>query len=409
MNARPLSEQQQTNLVALDQGLHRHWHLGRNIVLGWSSAPRGILLLVVPHYVTATYLHHNPRIRPEDAPLVEPLARARDESERFIRGLLSGTRHLTADKLADIAHLMGAEPVHVRLPYPIEDSPTVDRHIDEMVRRYSISYETGRAVILFDIVGFSLYSPLEQVTQLNSLSYSLNSAHNKLLQMDIDVKFARSSTGDGFYVWSREGGMQANINLYHFMHLTLADNAMARLRAQANTTPQLKTAFHIGDYYKIFQPEGLHPTAYNYIVGDTTIELHRIINAARPGQIVIGDFRTRLPATDEDNDETPHTDLDTIGFIDTLQPTLAQFRGLVLSSERIESIKCYLTGDHVSGTRYNVRRHTVTDKHGVQRKVYNAKINIHREAGDPVFLGLRETDLDEIPSPGWASRRPSRH
>ena len=390
----PLSEHQHTNLVALDQGLHRHWQLGRNIVLGWSPATRGVDLLVVPHYLTATFLQQHPRILNEDAPLVEPFAHPREESEAFIRGLLSGTRRLESEKLADIATLMGATPIRVRLPYPIDDRPAVIAQIDDMIRRYSISYETGRAVILFDIVGFSLFSPLEQITQLNSLSYSLNSAHHRLLQRGIEVKFARSSTGDGFYVWSRRGGMQANINLYHFMHLTLADNAMARLRAQANTTPELKTAFHIGDYYKIFQPEALHPTTYSYIVGDTTIELNRIITAARPGQIVIGDFHTTLPDHDED---VRHRKLDTIGFIDTLQPTLSQFHGMTLSGERIAAIKCYLTGTRTGADRFDVRQHQVIDKHGVTRNVYNAKINIHRESGDPVFLGLRETDLAVLP------------
>ena len=390
-DTQPLSEHQHTNLIALDRGLHRHWQLGRNIVLGWSPTTRGIDLLVVPHYLTATFLHQHPQILNEDAPLVEPFAHPREESEAFIRSLLSGSRRLSAEKLADIATLMQATPVNVRLPFPVEDRPAVVAQIDDMIRRYSISYETGRAVILFDIVGFSLFGPLEQITQLNSLSYSLNSAHNRLLQMGIEVKFARSSTGDGFYVWSRQGGMQANINLYHFMHLTLADNAMARLRAKANTTPQLKTAFHIGDYYKIFQPEALHPTTYSYIVGDTTIELNRIITAAQPGQIVIGEFHTTLPDATQDHGEP--RPLDTIGFIDTLQPTLERFHGMTLSGERIAAIKCYLTGDRTGPESFNVRRHRVTDKHGVTRNVYNAKINIHRESGDPVFLGLRESDL----------------
>ena len=54
--------------------------------------------------------------------------------------------------------------------------------IEKMIRRYGINYVASRAVTLFDIVGFSLLTPFEQMTQLNSLSYSLNSAHAKMLE-----------------------------------------------------------------------------------------------------------------------------------------------------------------------------------------------------------------------------------
>src|SRR5690606_40569555 len=97
-----------------------------------------------------------------------------------------------------------------------------------------------RAVALFDIVGFSLLSPFEQMTQLNSLSYSLNSAQSKLLDKRIGVDFARSTTGDGFYVWNRDLDFDANVNLYHLMYLVLADNAIARRKAERNTVPRLR-------------------------------------------------------------------------------------------------------------------------------------------------------------------------
>ena len=43
------------------------------------------------------------------------------------------------------------------------------------------------------------------------------------------IAFARSTSGDGFYVWNRDEGLDGqNVNLYHFMHIVLADNAIAR-------------------------------------------------------------------------------------------------------------------------------------------------------------------------------------
>ena len=82
--------------------------------------------------------------------------------------------------------------------------------IDNLVKRYGISYVEDRAVALFDIVNFTLYSPLEQVTQLNSLAYSVNAAHSKMLTKKIDISFTRSTTGDGFYIWNRDRSIQAN-------------------------------------------------------------------------------------------------------------------------------------------------------------------------------------------------------
>ncbi len=109
-----------------------------------------------------------------------------------------------------------------------------------------MSYVPSRAVALFDIVGFSLLHPFEQMTQLNSLAHSLNSAHSKMLGKRLNVDFAHSGTGDGFYIWNRDLGVEANTNLYHLMHLVLADSAIARRKALGRTVPHLRAAFHLG-------------------------------------------------------------------------------------------------------------------------------------------------------------------
>src|SRR5690606_40114730 len=103
-------------------------------------------------------------------------------------------------------------------------------------QRDLLSFPTLRSsdLVLFDIVGFGLLHPFEQMAQLNSLSYSLNSAQSKLLDRKIGVDFARTTTGDGFYVWNRDLDIGASINLYHLMYLVLADNAIARQKAKGN-------------------------------------------------------------------------------------------------------------------------------------------------------------------------------
>ncbi len=116
-----------------------------------------------------------------------------------------------------------------------------------------------------------------------------------MLKKEIDISFARSTTGDGFYIWNRDRSIQANVNLYHFMHLVLADNAIAMSKSSASTTPRIRACFHLGSHYEFYQSEGLSPTIYSYIVGDVTIELARMIERALPGQILVGDFK--MPPT----------------------------------------------------------------------------------------------------------------
>ena len=227
------------------------------------------------------------------------------------------------------------------------------------------------------------------MTQLNSLSYSLNAAHSKLLNRKVNVNFARSSTGDGFYIWNRDIGVSANTNLYHLMHLVLADNAIARSKAQGRTVPLLRAAFHVGSCYEFHQAEGLNPTVFSDIVGDVTIELARMVERALPGQVLVGEFNAVLAG------DTPDTllQLDSVAFIDYAQINLTQLNGLELSGEAIQSIKCYLTGEPAADGRFSIRRLTIQDKHGLSHNVFNAKINIYRDHAAPILLGIEDRVL----------------
>jgi len=225
-----------------------------------------------------------------------------------------------------LASLLGVKPHRIALGEAIrQQRPWA---VEEIVRRYYVSRFDDRDVVLFDIVGFALGDPLTQLTQLNSLAYSINVAHERLRQRVANIDIARTTTGDGYYVWNRHSGVEANINLYHLMHLVLADNAIARAKSRPGIVPLLKTAYHIGSHYEFFQDEALRPTRYSYIVGDVT----------------------------------------------------------------------NLTGKQEREGRYSVTRYLIADKHGLRHAAYNAKINIFRENGRPIFLGLQES---EIGARGW--------
>jgi hypothetical protein len=381
--ANDMDLRQRSNLVHLERCLNAEWSLGQNSILSWCPLDDGILILVVPHFAIAEYTAASSR----DTTLPQKV------SGRFITELISGERQLSLTQMQKVARLLDVKPTQIALRQALTGHPVETQIIEKMIRRYGINYVASRAVTLFDIVGFSLLTPFEQMTQLNSLSYSLNAAHAKMLELDVGINFARSSSGDGFYIWNRDHGIDANVNLYHFMHLVLADNAIASSKSITRTVPKLRACFHVGSCYEFHQAEGLNPTMYNFIVGDVTIELARMIEAAYPGQILVGDFMADL--SNHDSDEThSQVNLDAARFLQRAQDNLSKLSGLELSGERVTAIKCYLTGEKLANGEFNIRRLNIRDKHGLTRTAYNAKINIYRNKAQPILLGIEDRKLE---------------
>ena len=384
--AQQMGLRQRSNLTHLETALRSHWSLGQNSILSWASLDQSILVLVVPHYAIAEYTAARDDNLP---PRVSP---------RFITELISGDRQLTILQMQKVARLLQIEPINIRLREPLTGSAVETQIIEKMIRKYGINYIPSRAVTLFDIVGFSLLTPFEQMTQLNSLSYSLNSAHAKMLEQDVNIDFARSSSGDGFYVWNRDDGLEASVNLYHFMHIVLADNAIARSKSAAKSVPRLRACFHVGSCYEFHQAEGLNPTTHDFIVGDVTIELARMIDAALPGQILVGDFMTDIESHTDTGTLRVEPNVDAVTFLERAQGNLSQLSGMVLSGDKVTAIKCYLTGEHMGAGQFNIRRLTIRDKHGLSRVAFNAKVNIYREAAQPILLGIQDRKL-QVSSP----------
>ena len=380
--AQEMGLRQRSNLVQLERALHAHWSLGANTILSWAALDEGILILVVPHYAVAEYTSPQNDDMP---PRVSP---------SFITELISGNRQLNFEQMQKVARLLEVQPIYIPLREALSGNSIETQIIEKMIRRYGINYVASRAVTLFDIVGFSLLTPFEQMTQLNSLSYSLNSAHAKMLDQDVSINFARSSSGDGFYVWNRDEGLEANVNLYHFMHIVLADNAIARSKSASKAVPSLRACFHVGSCYEFHQAEGLNPTMHDFIVGDVTIELARMIEAALPGQILVGDFLANL-ASEVEAHEVTQAHLDAITFLKRAQGNLSKLSGLEFSGERVSAIKCYLTGENLGGGEFNIRRLHIKDKHGLSRVAYNAKVNIYRDTAQPILLGIEDRKLPE--------------
>lgn len=371
----------QADLFHLDDILYELWALGRNIILVWAPCDKGMDLLVTPHYTIGEAITETQPGHGED----------KNGLKSFLHQIVSGPKMISRQRLGQAARLLDTTPRHVALPFtPGQALP--EATIDSLIKRYSITLVEDRAVALFDIVGFSHYAPLAQVTQLNSLSYSVNTAYSKLLDQDIQIRFARTNTGDGFYIWNRDRGIHSNVDLYHFMHLVLAENAVARDKTQRNTAPFLRTCFHVGGHYEFYQSEGLNPTTFSYIVGDVTIELARMSEKARAGQILMGDFKT--PMFDPDTGRS--VCVDTIDFIRRAHGRLSRLGNLVLGGDAIGAIRCYLTGNQGADGDYQVNRYLLSDKHGYTRRVYNAKVNIHRRRRPPIYLGIQGQELTDF-------------
>jgi len=376
-----LSVAEHRNLIDLDNRLHDLWALGENLVLGWAPDGNELALLLVPHYFIADLVKRS-------------TVNGSRQSRPFYREMISGKKRMGRQHLAQVAKMLEISDTRVQLLHELTGSVQESDAIERIVRRYSVNYAENRAVALFDIVGFSLLSPFEQMTQLNSLSFSMNSAHSRMLSKQIDIRFARSTTGDGFYIWNRDEGGNANTNLYHFMHLVLADNAIARRKSRSRAAPVLRTGFHVGSCYEFHQAEGLSPTLYSYIVGDVTIDLARMVEKALPGQIMVGEFNLNRQFV---KGTVPGLAcVDAIRFIDLAQDNLARLSGLELSGEPIRSIKCYLTGQPISGGGFSVRRLEIHDKHGLTHHAFNAKVNIYRERAEPIYLGIEDRSLNRI-------------
>ncbi len=170
------------------------------------------------------------------------------------------------------------------------------------------------------------------------------------------------------------------------MLLVVADNAAARAASRGNTVPLVRTGYHIGSHYELYQAEGVNPTMFSYIVGDVTIELARMVDLAQPNQILLGDFDCEQPG-----DPAPAKGLaaviSTPTFVRRCDRKLGLFQGVQLSNQSITSVACLLTRSDTDNEDPMPRRFRITDKHVLSRYAYNLEITIEL-SGESMALGL---------------------
>jgi hypothetical protein len=353
----------QNSLHTLNERLKLLSNSGRNIVVGWRH-DRDMVWLCA-------------------APMPQVLAEA-PEHPRILRG----SRQLGQRTFDQICRALNTAPTKLRLDRPIGEfgSDIRPAEIDRLVRCYG-AYETAhRGAGLFDIVGFTKLSPLEQMAQLNILESTLNLVQARMQSRNLPVDFARSTTGDGFYIWNRNKGLLEDICTYVLMILTLAEIKYMRDVKRVRFVPTLRAGFNIGPHYSYHQIVGSNTAGNDHIVGDLTIKLARMMEKTLPNQILISDFVR----------PTENGDVSTLGFI---MQSLAVKQ--LLSATRIghilpTEIHSYLTGSTGNGTEFNLHRYVITDKHAYRHSVFNAKSTIHHNESERVHLGLKGTDLGDF-------------
>jgi hypothetical protein len=393
---------QRGNLKALETTLRRQWRMGQNIVLCWSSDERGLLVIFVPHYFLGNYCAAG-----------DAATDASQGNEAFIRELISGQRRKTREELFAVSARLDVSPTFIKLNTALTEEPRVLDAVEQVIKRYGLSYVESRAVLLFDIVDFSLYTPFEQASQLNSLSYSLNSAYNKLLAQGIEINFARTTTGDGYYIWNRDLGPTANQDLFMFMLLVVADNAVAQAASRGNTVPVIRAGYHIGGHYELYQAEGVNPSVFSYIVGDVTIELARMLDLAQANQLLIGEFHCEQAGC-ESNTVKSITAVSTTSFVNACNRVLPALQGIPLSGKNINAMSCCLTEGVEQDGQLRPRRFRIVDKHGLSHFAYNLQVEIDL-AGRKLSLGLGDdqlpgraaTQANEANSPRLSDAAPS--
>ncbi len=363
-------------LSKLDHALYEVWNLGDNLVLAWTRLEGNLCFLAVRHYAILETFGG------------DPAADGENNTKKFINDLLAGPKYHPPSEFERIRRSLGNSALIVGLDLApeFEIGTTL---VDAVVTRYGVSLVRERAVVLLDVVGFSKRAPLEQLAMLNSLNYSVNSAFRQLQSRDVQVDFARTTTGDGFYIWNRAHGAEATVALYELMMLILADNAVAQRKAKRFPVPTLRSAFHVGEHYEFYQVEGLNPTAFGYIVGQVTIDLSRLIEKALPGQILLGEFDIGMEGYDDEKTSRCSTQ----GFVLKAADRIAELKGLAVGDDVVEIIRCYLTGPRDANGLFLANRYAISDKHEMLRYAFNAKINIHLAGSKPIFLGMQHMDL----------------
>jgi class 3 adenylate cyclase len=354
-------------LREIDIAVHNLWMLGKNMIVGWIADDEGIEVCFAPVHRVLAEATNNPR-------------------------LLDGGRQMNASTFTAACKTLQARPLRLTLPFKIRTETSagdVDAEaVDTVIRRYSIVRTAHRAMMLFDIVGFSAATPLEQLALFTSLESSISSAGEKLCELGLDVELARSTAGDGYiYVWNRFSGLDADLRTYAALLLTLVDNALSRqdVGMESRLVPRLRVGFTVGSHYSYHQVEGTRPRSFEYATGQVTITLARILEKALTGQILVGNFQRPVDGSAKI--------LDTVLFLARAEKLLARLSGAEVGGQALKEVRSIVSGGQIGNRAQSVLKYSITDKHGNRYEAFNLHAWVDRDSAVRLEFGLRPDKL----------------
>jgi hypothetical protein len=351
------------SLRALHQTLYSLWQFGGNALVAWIPTRLGIEVLTVP------------KIRLFN-------------TQSLPRRVFLGERLMGRQTFAEVADAFGIQPIELRLEQAVGDGPDAlpQALIEQVFNDFAVTKTEHRAVVLLDIVGFTRFSPEEQASQLATLEFALNIAVEAAREQGLPLDIARSTTGDGFYIWNREKGMAADVNLFATLVMVMTYHSLLRRRVKAvAAVPTLRAAISIGSHYNYRQPNRDGTQNTEYIVGDVTISLARLIQSTSAEQIVVGDFQR----PDDQSARVIPAD----GFVQLVGEQLDAIKGLSILGNPLQRFAFYLTGPRQDDGNFGIQKLKIIDKHGFEHCGYNGKINIFLESGESFYCGLQHADL----------------
>jgi hypothetical protein len=346
------------------------WSFGSNSLVAWTATRLGIDIISVPK--VRLFNTKNPH-----------------------NNVFRGSRNLEKGLFQEVSQSLDSEPMEIRLDFNIGDDEiglTVNE-VEEIFQNYATFKTDHRAVLLLDIVGFSKHTPEAQASQLSTLEFALNIAEESCKQKNLPMEMRRSTTGDGFYIWNRKTGPNADVALFVLMKLFLTFySGLKRAITEKNAAPDIRTAASVGSHYSFYAPgRDILYTSDEYIVGDVTINVARLIGKTNTHQIVVGAFnRPGPPGEPEYNPER---------IIEAASKKLQEFQGMPLFGSPVQRFSSYITGPKKKDGEYKNQKMRVIDKHGFEHICYNAKVNVFLENDDPYFIGLQHSDLFEKKPP----------
>jgi hypothetical protein len=364
-------------LQAIDKRLSELWSLGSRFVAGWTLDGATLIVAMAPIARLADLAADEPAL----------LRGEKFDVKEFVR--LCNRARLRLEEIP-AGPWWGAPAMHAALA--------------TAVGRYAISRTEFHAMARLEIEGFRDLPAAMRIAQLATLSHSINIAAERMEGSGSDIDLGRAPAGQGYRLWNRRQGWKADIDMF----CALAENGLARAR-DSGTAPVVKAAFAVGGGWEFSLPRGGgSPAIHNDVLGEIEDETQHLLEAALPGQILIGAFE-RPMADGPPRKGTIYKLLDAPRFVGLAQRRLGDFDNVMLGKEKVAGIKLYLTGDEIAPGTFDIEAFGFPMAKARTMEAFNVKLNIHRPEQPPFFFGLQHKDLRDVaPSRAYHSENAPR-